>query len=163
MKFRRWAKPIYFNSQENGLKIYLSEKEIKYHINNECWECISHNVNSSGYSVKHSGLIHREVYVVCNGEIPENMQVCHTCDNRRCINPKHLWIGTLADNQNDKIKKNRQSRLCGEMNGRAKLSKNQVYSIRNDNRLLREISVDYKISNTLVSKIKRNEVWNAMQ
>src|SRR5260221_4829760 len=51
----------------------------------------------------------RFAYEVTYGDCPEGIQVCHTCDNPRCVNPKHLWLGTNQDNVNDKVAKNRQA------------------------------------------------------
>lgn len=50
---------------------------------------------------------HRIAYEIAKGPIPEGKFVCHTCDVRDCVNPAHLWIGTVTDNAQDMMRKNR--------------------------------------------------------
>ena len=90
------------------------------------------------------------------------MQICHSCDNRLCINPSHLWQGTMRDNQLDKINKNRQFRAIGSKNPRAKLNEQQVELILKDNRFIKQIAADFGVCFQMISRIKRKEAWNAI-
>lgn len=71
---------------------------------------------------------HRAAWKIFKGEIPAGMHILHRCDNRSCVNPEHLFLGTNQDNVDDKVKKGRS--LRGERNWRAKLRDDEVRSIR---------------------------------
>src|SRR5436190_23826490 len=72
-------------------------------------------------------LVHRVSYEHYIGPIPEGMQVLHKCDNPKCINPEHLFIGTNLDNVADKLKKGRQA--VGGKCATSKLTSNDVIEI----------------------------------
>lgn len=79
---------------------------------------------------------HRISYILYNGDFDRSLFVCHSCDNPKCVNPKHLWLGTTQDNTEDRKIKGRGSKsnypiFYGEKNPKSKLTKDQVIEIRN--------------------------------
>lgn len=71
---------------------------------------------------------HRVAWELVHGPIPEGMCVCHTCDNPRCCNPDHLWLGTVQQNSADMVAKGRSVR--GERIHHARLTASTVQDIR---------------------------------
>jgi hypothetical protein len=86
-----------------------------------CIEWIA-TTNRDGYGVFHIQIngrttttgAHKASYIAHKGPVPDGMQVCHSCDNPRCVNPDHLWLGTALDNTRDRIAKGRPGSVsCG--------------------------------------------------
>ncbi len=81
-------------------------KEVEYKITeSECWECTSHALAGKGYpclqrNFKTIGVSHY-MWINKYGDIPKGLHVLHKCDNRLCINPEHLYLGTNAQNMKD--------------------------------------------------------------
>lgn len=107
--------------------------------------------------------VHRLAYEVWTGPIPEGMLVCHRCDNRRCINPAHLFLGSHSDNSRDAVSKgrfptHRPPRLSGASHPQAKLTDEEVRQIR---RRLHAgesgvvLARQYGVTPTQISRIKR--------
>lgn len=133
---------------------------------NDCIEYVGAKVD--GYGVKrHQGKqvrVHRLAYCEANGiELGAiaGMVVMHRCDNRGCVNPLHLSIGSHADNCADKVAKGRQAR--GESCGNSKLTIRQVETIRgliargHNNA---EIGLCYGVSAMCISRIRNNKTWS---
>ena len=147
-----------------------------------CWNWTG-SFYPSGYGAVrwngHTHLSHRLAYALSYGAIPQGMCVCHRCDNPPCCNPTHLWIGTKADNNADKMKKGRMVVARGSQNGQnthpertprgelhvcAKLTDAQVDEIRelfahgytNKSRLGRQFGVsDTQINRIVTGKARR--------
>ena len=81
-----------------------------------CWPWTG-CLQSMGYGATHIGrkytLAHRASWVWLRGDIPDGMFVCHRCDNPRCCNPAHLFVGTAQDNTDDMLAKGR-ARFFGQ-------------------------------------------------
>lgn len=93
---------------------------------------------------------HRAAWIIYNGKIPAGLFVCHTCDNRACVNPKHLFLGTQKENVGDCIKKGRFFYV-----EKRKLTAEQISQIRTlyrygNGRLLAK---RYGVSRTTISDI----------
>ena len=79
---------------------------------NSCWPWTRH-IDSLGYgravprNKGHSPLSHRHAWTFSNGKIPKGLHVLHSCDNPKCCNPAHLFLGTHQDNMKDRNKKRR--------------------------------------------------------
>ena len=105
---------------------------------------------------------HRVAWILANGPIPDGEGhhgtcVLHRCDNRLCVNPDHLFLGTMADNMDDMAKKGRSTK--GERHPKAKLTEGQVLEIFHAEGLHREIAKNYGISRQQVGDIKLGKSW----
>lgn len=118
-------------------------------------------------------LAHRLAWRVARGEVPEGMCVLHRCDNRRCVNPEHLFLGTRADNMQDMIAKGRARFVgltspsyrppkprAGEANGRAKLNAAEVAAIKAADGVRQvDLAAQYGVSQAQVQRIRAGNSW----
>jgi hypothetical protein len=132
---------------------------------NNCFVCTSHKPSTSGYPqvnyYKTTGNAHRVVYQEMFGSIPSGLVVRHKCDNKMCINPEHLELGTIQDNNNDVDE--RGLRLRGEQVPVSKLNEQEVKEIKRlfeDKRLaLKDLSKMFGVSPSTLCDIKMGRTW----
>lgn len=109
---------------------------------------------------KRKEMAHRVSWMLYKGEIPEGLNVLHTCDNRRCTNPDHLFLGTAKDNAVDRQQKNRGQK--GITHNKCKLSENDVKEIKKLLKLgvkMTRIAEDYEVTNGTIWFISKNLTW----
>ena len=140
---------------------------IKYELDeNGCHICTSHRCSNSGKGYPSIAIkgkywtLSRYIYTINKGEIPKGLLIRHTCDNKKCINPSHLILGTCKDNKMDSVSRNRH--VCAEKVKTAKLSKEIVIEIFTSNLSNVELSKKYDISNSVVSSIRRRKSWKSV-
>lgn len=107
---------------------------------------------------------HRLSYEIAFGPIPDDMCVCHRCDNPRCVNPAHLFLGSNSANIADKVAKRRQrGPHLGEQHHNAKLTVPQVMAIRDRRATTGDtyaaIAADYGVSEATVIYIVQGKRW----
>jgi hypothetical protein len=131
---------------------------------NECWPWLK-PLNKWGYGrYKHNNfyaMAHRIAYELTTGKNIDGKVAMHICDNPACCNPKHLAIGTHADNQADKVAKNRQAK--GEKNGSSVLTANQVLEARKKYKETKigyvALAKEYGVSRDTIQKAVRGIYW----
>lgn len=131
---------------------------------NGCWNWQG-NFSPNGYGMlgingkTHSA--HRTSYEFHSGQtIPKGMMVCHRCNNKRCINPDHLYIGTHNDNMRDVAMTDVHK---GENNAKAILTQSQVLEIKTHIRerriVYRKIAEMYGVSRQAIKDIASGRTW----
>lgn len=140
----------------------------------ECWVWLGARMgspnNRRGAIYAHSKLCaaHRISWELVNGEIPDGMVICHTCDNTLCVRPDHLFIGTQKDNIHDMIRKGRRARACalrgakGEAHRWAKLDNVAVMDVVNSalsGESKKSIARRYSVDPNAIRLILRGATW----
>lgn len=147
------------------------------------------NAWENGKPVLHTA--HRVSYTAYVGEIPDGQYVLHKCDNRKCFNPEHLFLGTQLENVHDCINKGRFNRTkkpfsewhlkkprvypkgpdhprygktnhSGEAHPMSKLKVSDVLMIRQSDRTSTSLAKELGVSLSTVSCIRRGKIWTTV-
>lgn len=128
-----------------------------------CWIWTGYK-NPSGYGRCNINRLaiscHRLSFALANGKLEMGPYVCHRCDNPSCVNPDHLFLGSIHDNNRDCDDKNR--RPHGENHCCAKLTNEQAIQIRAmiaNGRSCRSISIEYGTSSQAIVNLKNGKTW----
>jgi HNH endonuclease len=109
---------------------------------------------------------HRVSYFLEHGRIDDDRLVLHRCDVRACVNPSHLFLGTPKDNSQDAVTKGRNTKLYGERNGKAKLTRADVLAIRRICKrggvYQRTIAKQFDVSEATVSYVVNGGRWGKL-
>lgn len=150
------------------MKTLQERFESKINRTSSCWEWTGY-VSNSGYGRFGVGkpqkiyFAHRISYELYVGPIPNNLCVLHKCDNRKCVNPKHLWLGTHKDNRIDCVNKKRNNPQAGSNNGFSKLTESKVKQIRKLYKprkiTCKSLALRFKVHESTVRYILRGVRW----
>ncbi len=155
--------PNHFRLETQQEKDYRRFWEhVKINTKSGCWEW-SGARQDFGYGIfwedGKSISSHRYSWKLFVGNIPENMFICHHCDNPSCVNPDHLFFGTQKDNMRDMVNKGRQAR--GEGHGRSILTKDNVLFIRNnaEKYTRAQLTKIFNMDRTTIDKVITRDLW----
>lgn len=133
------------------------KKHVKIDPKTSCWNWCDSSTNDYGrLRIKRRNYkTHRLSYELYVSSIPGNLLVCHKCDNRKCINPEHLFLGTHSDNAEDMFLKNRHPRK-----GKARVLDTILAEwMREDyssgSHTMQELGLKYNVSTNTVSRVIR--------
>ncbi len=119
-------------------------------------------IDRLGYGRFGGKLAHRFAWMFANGPIPAGSSILHSCDNRWCVNPRHLRPGTHLDNMKDMAVRGRGVAHSGEACGASKLKLAQVTEIRQrrtSGETLKSIAAAFGIHWSTVARISQGETW----
>lgn len=126
----------------------------------DCWNWTA-AVNTGGYGWFRLDGVSCGAHVVAwrleNGPIPDGSCVLHRCDNRLCVNPRHLFLGTKRDNNIDRANKGRSCK--GDARSNAKLNSDEIRNIRESSETSAALSRKYQVSRTTIVLVRQGKKW----
>lgn len=138
----------------------------------ECWEWKA-DVSRAGYGSlwdkktnRHISA-HRFSYTIHHGEIQAGMQVMHSCDNKKCVNPKHLSLGTPKENTQEAVERGLRKPVpprYGEQNPKSKLTLEQVRFIRQHPEMKHtELAGLFGLSPNCIRGVRIGRTWQGIE
>jgi hypothetical protein len=136
-----------------------------------CWEWKAGHMGDGYGSFRHpsSPLAHRVAWVLSGREIPEGMCLLHKCDNPNCVNPKHLFLGTRADNNRDRQAKGRSAVgtrhgiYTHRENSRTRLGWEKASEIRrlfeSERMTHKELAARFGVYSSLITRVLQKKIW----
>ena len=130
----------------------------------ECWPWIGDKDRAGYGKIRPGGPVdcqraNRVAYALEHGSVPDDLCVCHRCDNPACVNPAHLFLGTHGDNARDKVAKGRATAPRGEANHNAKLTDDAVRAIRASSERIYVLARRYGVSDIIIARVRNGTGW----
>ncbi len=133
----------------------------------ECWEWQGATIGMGyGYfrgRYECNEYTHRFSWEIEHGPIPQGLCVCHKCDNPTCVNPKHLFLGTIGDNNRDMYAKGRANpyrfTYQDRLKSNSKLSESQVREIKKMPGTNKKAAFLFNVSESTIRRIRVGESW----
>ena len=166
---RLYGSPVALKNHSGSFVGLTPEQRFKkqYKVSpNGCWEWVS-GIDADGYGLFRAesfGQVfkraHRWSWSHHNSSgIEPGQMVCHKCDNRKCVNPEHLFLGDALINMQDKVAKGRSRTPYGEACAASKITEEQARAILADPRPYAAIAADYGLNQSSVGSIKQRISW----
>lgn len=149
------------------------ERYVSPEPNSGCWLWTGACINT-GYGVfnigravdgdKRNVLAHRMALSLSGTVVPDDKCVLHKCDNKVCVNPDHLYVGTVKDNSRDAVERGRHGGrpMPGTENPRAKITADMALAIYSSADSLSVLAERYGISRTQAGHIKNKKSWGCL-
>ena len=164
-RWRRYGDPTKVRCEQHHGKTVAERLAIYTKRGPECWEWLG--AKASGYGRLSAGDrprgAHRIAWEVNYGPIPAGLCVLHRCDNRGCVRPDHLFLGTSADNTADMMAKGRNGvnpdPLKGMQHAKAKLNDAKVRAIHASYATHTALAQRYGVTKQVISAVRKGKTW----
>jgi hypothetical protein len=148
---------VFWDTASEKEKFERHKKNLFRHVNkdseNGCWNCTGYLNRGYGvtrYEGKDIIPAHRLSWILFKGEIPKGLWVLHKCDNKRCVNPEHLFLGTCKDNVKDMIKKHGNPKWGRKLIQWTENDKNEMIKLYNNSNSIYKISIKFCVSHETI-------------